>query len=121
MLASAGGFPKDINFIQTHKAINNSATFVRDGGQLIILAQCRDGVGSTTLLPYFDMATPEAAFAALLTHYSGNGGTALSMMAKNERISIALVTELDESLCNRIGVRRISLKEVEPIMRNNFV
>jgi len=115
VLASAGGFPKDINFIQAHKAINNSAAFVRDGGQLIMLAQCRDGIGSTTFMPYFAMADPDAAFTALLTRYSGNGGTALSMMAKNERIDIALVTDLDESVCKQIGTRRISLKEAEQI------
>ena len=118
VLASAGGYPKDINFIQAHKAINNSAAFVDDGGQLIMLAQCRDSVGSTTLLPYFDMANREIAFAALLTRYSGNGGTALSMMAKNERIDIALVTDLDETVCNRIGVRRMSLQQAEQIVHH---
>jgi len=116
VLASAGGFPKDINFIQAHKAINNSAAFVRDGGHLIMLAQCPDGVGSTTFLPYFDMTNRETAFSALLSRYSGNGGTALSMMAKNKRINISLVTDLEESVCNRIGIRRISLKEVEYIV-----
>lgn len=116
VLAAAGGFPKDINFIQTHKAINNSAAFVRDGGQLIMLAQCRDGIGSSTFLPYFDMADSDAAFSALLARYSGNGGTALSMMAKNERIDIALVTDLEQSVCNRMGIRRISLIKAEHIL-----
>ena len=74
VLTSAGGFPKDINFIQSHKAINNAAGFVKDGGQLIVLAQCPDGIGSTTFLPYFTMGAQEA-FAVLEKSYTGNGGT----------------------------------------------
>ena len=83
VIASAGGFPKDINFIQSHKAINNAAGFVKDGGQLIVLAQCPDGIGSSTFIPYFTMGAQEA-YAVLVKSYTGNGGTALSMMAKKK-------------------------------------
>ena len=38
VLASCGGFPKDINLIQSHKAIHNAAAFVRDGGRLVMLS-----------------------------------------------------------------------------------
>ncbi len=111
VLASAGGYPKDINIIQVHKAIDNAAAFVRDGGSLILLAECADGIGSATFLPYFAMDNREAAFDHLVAHYSGNGGTALAMMAKTERIRIFLVTDLDEDLCRRIDVTPISGKE----------
>jgi nickel-dependent lactate racemase len=111
VLASAGGYPKDINFIQAHKAIDNAAAFVRDGGTLIVLAECTDGIGSATFLPYFEMGGREAAFAHLVGQYSGNGGTALAMMAKTGRIRIALITSLDDQICRRIGVTRISGEE----------
>jgi lactate racemase len=112
VLASAGGFPRDINFIQAHKAIDNAAAFVRDGGDLILLAECADGIGSATFLPYFAMGNREAAFAHLTANYSGNGGTALAMMAKTERIRIFLVTDLSEEICQQIGVTRISCRKV---------
>ena len=111
VLASAGGFPKDINFIQSHKAIDNASAFVRDEGTLILLAECGDGIGSDTFLPYFTMGGRQAAFARLAADYNGNGGTALAMMTKSERIQIALVTALDNDLCRRIGVRRIDHNE----------
>jgi nickel-dependent lactate racemase len=112
VLASAGGYPKDINMIQTHKAIDNASAFVRDGGILILLAECPDGIGSTTFLPYFDMGGWESAFDHLACNYSGNGGTALAMMAKTRRISIYLVTALDHALCKRIGITRISSQQL---------
>jgi len=113
VLASAGGFPKDINLIQAHKAIDNAAAFVREGGTLILLAECADGIGSTTFLPSFEMGGRKAAFAHLARHYSGNGGTALALMTKTERIHIHLLTALDSELCRRIGVSRIRLEEAD--------
>jgi nickel-dependent lactate racemase len=103
VVASCGGYPKDINFIQSHKAIHHAADFVRDGGRLIVLAHCRDGIGSRTFLPWFELGGWDQAFDGLAAHYMGNGGTALAMMAKLKRIRISLVTTLDPSLAHLIG------------------
>jgi len=106
VVASCGGFPKDINFIQAHKAIHNSAMFVRDGGLLLIYCECRDSVGSTTFLPWFDKGTFEAAFTLLIENYEGNGGTALAMMTKLKRIRIGLVTSINSEILTEIGVEQ---------------
>ena len=108
VLASCGGHPKDINFIQSHKAVHHAAAFVQDGGELILLARCPDGIGSQTFLPWFQMGGPAAAFARLAENYSGNGGTALSMMAKTARIRIRMVSELNEETKRQIGVTGIT-------------
>ncbi|MCD4718748.1 MAG: nickel-dependent lactate racemase [Desulfobacula sp.] len=107
VIASCGGFPKDINFIQAHKAINNAATFVKDGGSLIVLAECIDGIGSDTFIEYFNYHNFVQAFNVLEKDYKGNGGTALSMMAKTSRINIFLKTFLDDKICRKIGVQKI--------------
>ncbi|MFC1488733.1 nickel-dependent lactate racemase [Thermodesulfobacteriota bacterium] len=112
VIASCGGYPKDINFIQSHKAIENAAKFVRDGGRLIILAECGDGIGSETFLPWFDIGGREKAFNRLAKNYEGNGGTALSMMSKLQRISILMVTDLSDSESKTIGFEKISMDQV---------
>ena len=117
VVASAGGYPKDINLIQAHKAIDNAAGFVGDGGTLVLLAECADGVGSAGFLPFFDLGGREQAFDQLIRDYSGNGGTALALMAKNERIRIRLLTALDPEVCQRIGVRPITALEAELLLR----
>jgi lactate racemase len=109
VLASCGGFPKDINFIQSHKAIHNAAAFVRDGGLLIVLAHCTDGIGSDTFMPWFEMGDRDAAFDRLANHYVGNGGTALAMMDKLRRIRIGVVTQLEPSTAARIGFEWLSV------------
>jgi len=108
VIASCGGFPKDINFIQSHKAIHNSAMFVEDGGLLLIFSECRDNIGSATFLPWFEHDDFNKAFAELAKSYQGNGGTALAMMTKIRRIRIVMVTELADDICRRIGVEKWS-------------
>jgi nickel-dependent lactate racemase len=116
VLASCGGFPKDINFIQSHKAIHNAAAFVEDGGQLIVLAECRDGVGSKTFLPWLELGSYQAAFDKLARNYEGNGGTALAMMEKLHRIRISLVTELDEATSQTIGFSKRTYQQTQALI-----
>lgn len=113
VIASCGGSPKDINFIQSHKAVHNAAMFVEDGGLLLVYCECRDGVGSTTFLPWFTKGSFAAAFIELADRYEGNGGTALAMMTKLQRIRIGLITSLDDSTCDAIGVTHWTHGEVQ--------
>lgn len=115
VLASCGGFPRDINFIQSHKAIHNAAAFVPDGGRLIVLAHCPEGVGSQTFLPWFELPDWEAAFERLSRHYQGNGGTALAMLDKLRRIRIGLVTDLDPPVARTIGIELLSVEQAARI------
>lgn len=118
VIASCGGHPKDINFIQAHKAVNNAAMFVKDGGYLILLAKCPDGIGSETFMPYFECGGFEKAFEAIHRDYKGNGGTALSMMAKTRRINIFLKTGLSATICGRMGVKKIDDDEIEKLINS---
>ncbi len=107
VVASCGGYPKDINFIQAHKAVNNAAMFVKDNGCLVVLARCPDNIGSDTFLEYFEYQDFKHAFEIVKKDYKGNGGTALSMMSKTQRINIFLKTQLDDNICATIGVEKI--------------
>ncbi len=119
VIASCGGFPKDINFIQSHKTIEHASKFVQDNGTLIVLAQCPDGVGSKTFLPWFDLGDWETAFDKLAEHYEGNGGTALSMMAKSKRIRILMVSALNDAICKTVGVEKISMERAKELVKKS--
>jgi len=45
VITSAGGFPKDIDLYQTHKAMENASLAVKKGGIMIVVGECRDGLG----------------------------------------------------------------------------
>lgn len=46
IIASQGGFPKDINLYQTIKVIVNAREAAKEGGTIIILSECNDGFGN---------------------------------------------------------------------------
>ena len=50
VVASCGGYPKDINIYQSQKTMDNAVKAVQEGGVVILLAECREGSGS----PVFD-------------------------------------------------------------------
>lgn len=115
VIASSGGFPKDINFIQTHKSIHNAASFVKDGGTLILLGECRDGLGNENFIGIFDQELKDAV-KSLKSNYSGNGGTALSMMTKTERIKINMVTSLSSETCIKLKVNKMLEEDILPFV-----
>lgn len=46
VIATAGGYPKDINFYQTIKTVINAKEAIKDGGVMILLSECSDGFGN---------------------------------------------------------------------------
>ena len=116
VLASSGGYPKDINFIQAHKSVHHAAAFVKDGGTLCMVSECIDQIGSSYFMKYLEAGSFEAAFDMLSHHYEGNGGTALSMMLKAKRIRIYMMTLLDNNTCSILGVKKVSGPEIQNIL-----
>jgi len=48
VIATPGGYPKDINLYQTQKALDNAKHAVRPGGIIILAGQCPEGYGEHT-------------------------------------------------------------------------
>jgi len=60
VIASAGGHPKDINFYQAQKACSNASKLLNKNGKLFLIAECREGVGSSQYLNYVrNFSNPE--------------------------------------------------------------
>lgn len=54
VIASPGGYPKDINFYQAQKAITHAGYFCKPGASIILIAECKDGLGSDKFQSIFD-------------------------------------------------------------------
>lgn len=115
VIASAGGYPKDINFIQAHKSLHNAASFVKSGGKLILLAECIDGIGNKTFMSLFSGSKDEI-IRNLEHNYSGNGGTALATLEKTSRITVYMKTDLSESDCKKMGILKVETEQIREII-----
>jgi lactate racemase len=105
-VVSCGGAPKDINFIQAHKALDYGVQALRDGGTIILLAACPDGFGNKTFFSWFRHPTLAEFEAALRSHYEINGQTAYSTRLKAERYRIILVSEFSEQETRGMGMEK---------------
>jgi nickel-dependent lactate racemase len=94
VIVSCGGFPHDINLIQAHKALDMAALACNDGGTIVLLAECSDGLGRPDFLKWFDETDSRALAARLVNGYEVNGQTAWALLSKAERHRVCVISEL---------------------------
>jgi nickel-dependent lactate racemase len=102
VIASCGGSPYDINLIQAHKALDMAAHACSDGGTIVLLAECPDGLGHPTFLKWFDEKDSRALETRLRNAYEVNGQTAWSLLTKAERYRVHLVSALPSAEVRRL-------------------
>ncbi len=56
VIASPGGYPKDLNLYQAQKALAHACELVRPGGSVILAAECREGAGDDLYESYMAAA-----------------------------------------------------------------
>ena len=102
VIVTCGGSPYDINLIQAHKALDMATHACRDGGTIVLLAECRDGLGHPTFLKWFEEQDSRALEVRLRDAYEVNGQTAWSLLTKAERYRVYLVSELPDEEVRRM-------------------
>jgi nickel-dependent lactate racemase len=112
VVVSAGGSPYDINLIQAHKALDMAAQACVDGGAIILLAECPDGLGRTDFLKWFESADSSELESRLRTGYEVNGQTAWALLTKAERWRVHIVTELAAEKVRSMRMTRASSIEI---------
>jgi nickel-dependent lactate racemase len=92
VVASAGGYPRDINLYQAHKAIENASHAVKNGGTIILVAECREGFGNSTFETWMTSASSLDEVGEKLSKQfilGAHKAFALSKIAKRAEIIVA--------------------------------
>jgi len=104
VVVSCGGAPRDLNLIQSHKALEHARVVLNDGGDLILLAECSEGLGREDFLDWFVPGGSRATALKLVDNYRINGQTAWGIRWKSERFRVRLVSRLDPEVVRRMGM-----------------
>jgi len=94
VIVSCGGYPHDLNLIQAHKALDAASNACSEGGTIVFVAECSQGLGRDDFLTWFESENSDALAAGLCESYQVNGQTAWSLMRKAERFDIRIITSL---------------------------
>ena len=97
VIVSQGGAPKDLNLYQTQKALDNARHAVKDGGVIILIGSCREGLGEDVFARWLREAPSSHALVERIHRefqLGGHKAAAIAMVL--ERADVYLVSELED-------------------------
>jgi nickel-dependent lactate racemase len=95
VIASCGGWPKDINVYQAQKTMDNAVLAARRGGVVVLLAECPEGAGNDTYLQWMRRyRTPEAIASATRDGFELGGHKAYAVTRLLGHAEIILVSAM---------------------------
>jgi len=104
VIASAGGGTKDLNFVQSHKAMENASYVLEEGGTMVLLGESSEGFPSGEYMKYVNLGNASAIENELKKNFTIQGHTVLSAFRKAERFKIIWVSRLDREVIRKFGI-----------------
>lgn len=103
VIASCGGYPKDINIYQLQKTMDNAWCAVRPGGVVVILGECEEGSGSKTYeQTMLEQKTPAGVAAKLQENFQIGAHKAYAVTRLMNKADFILVSKLDKGLAKQL-------------------
>ena len=103
VLVSQGGAPKDMNLYQTQKALDNARHAVKQGGIIILIGSCREGLGERVFEEWMTRsASPEAMIERIGRDFQLGGHKAAAIAMTLRKAKIYLVSDMEDDFVRSI-------------------
>jgi len=97
------GFPKDINVYQAQKTLDNARWAAKPGGIIILVAECREGLGEETFARWIEEGkSPSAIKHRIIQDFQLGGHKAAAIADMAEQFRIFLVSALPEQIVAKL-------------------
>lgn len=118
VIASCGGFPKDINLYQSTKSLFNASRAVKQGGTLILLARCQEGGGAEDFFAWNKPLQEGRLDEALRESFTIGGYIFYAACETLRKANTLLLGEIDPDEVGAMGIKAFSniedlLKQVD--------
>jgi len=102
VITSPGGYPKDLNLYQAQKALDNAKHAVKDGGIIIFVASCDEGLGSAVFEKWMmEAKTSKDLIVRVKRSFQLGGHKAAAIAMVLEKAEIYLVSSMEPSLVRK--------------------
>jgi len=103
VLVSQGGAPKDLNLYQTQKALDNARHAVAQGGVIILMGSCKEGLGERVFEEWMTQSpSPQAMIERIGRDFQLGGHKAAAIAMTLEKADIYLVSDLEPEFVRSI-------------------
>jgi len=104
VVVSAGGYPKDINLYQAQKALDSAQHIVRQGGIIVLIAECPEGMGHPVFEAWMrEGPNPDAILSRIEQNFVLGGHKAAGVARAMKHARIFLVSALPRDFAREIG------------------
>ncbi len=110
MIVSPGGWPKDIDIFQSHKALEHARNAAKDGGSIILVAECREGYGNRVFEEWLGSGKDEV-IERFRAGFVMGGHKAALIAAMSKKIDLYLVSSLPDEIAQRAYFIPATLEE----------
>jgi nickel-dependent lactate racemase len=104
VIASSGGGGMDINYVQSHKAMENAHFALKEGGAMILLAESSEGFPSETYLKYINLGSAEKIHRELDRNFTIPGHTVYATFYKSEKFKVIWVSKLPKEIVESMKI-----------------
>ena len=109
VVVSQGGAPKDLNLYQTQKALDNAKHAVKDGGVIILVGSCKEGMGEHVFEEWMTKSpSPQSMIERIERDFQLGGHKAAAIAMVLEHAEIYLVSELEAEFVDSIFLKPFS-------------
>lgn len=109
VITTPGGYPKDLNLYQAQKALDNSKHAVKDGGIIILVASCKEGLGEKVFEQWMlNFEKSEDMIEEIKRNFQLGGHKAAAIAMILKKAKIFLVSELDPNFVRSIFMEPFS-------------
>ena len=103
VVVSQGGAPKDLNLYQTQKALDNAKHAVKDGGIILLVGSCREGLGESHFEEWIRAAgCPKDLVDRIGREFVLGGHKAAAIAMVEERAKVYLVSEREKAFAESV-------------------
>ena len=108
IVVTAAPYPMDVDLYPSQKAIDNATLALRDGGTMILVSACREGIGGEAFARLLSSAsTPDEVLAKIEEGFKLGYHKAAKMAEVFMRAAVEAYTDLDDSTLESIFIRPV--------------
>jgi len=119
VIASCGGYPKDISLYQSTKALLNASLAVKPGGTILLLAECREGAGAREFFDWIAPLKEGKLDQELRKNFNIPGYIFYAAVEAAQKFNVILLSSIDSKLIEPMGIKAVTSleKALEIVMK----